>query len=219
MVNTGGYKQTVYFDTGRLQGYPLCEIDFFHFLIGSSIRDWSIEMWEVLPQKLVTPKNWLPPKIDFKKMATPKKIVTPKNWSKKDWLPQKNVTPQKLKKNGYPKNVGVLYCEGVYYCILEKWRTLLRTGLLMRFKHYLLGLPSKPGFRRPNWLVPLSTLGLRYSMHFGYPSTFEWLLPTLEFVVPWPQHQLTSSHPSADAASARCSLKLLRALSIQRDQP
>ena len=25
----GGFKQTVYFDTGRLQGYPLCEIDFF----------------------------------------------------------------------------------------------------------------------------------------------------------------------------------------------
>ena len=27
----GGLKQTVYFDTGRLQGYPLCEIDFFIF--------------------------------------------------------------------------------------------------------------------------------------------------------------------------------------------
>ena len=35
----GGLKQTFYFDTGRLQGYPLCEIDFFHFLIGFSIRD------------------------------------------------------------------------------------------------------------------------------------------------------------------------------------
>ena len=35
----GGFKQTVYFDTGRLQGYPLCEIVFFHFLIGFSIRD------------------------------------------------------------------------------------------------------------------------------------------------------------------------------------
>ena len=35
----GGFKQTVYFDTGRLQGYPLCEIDFCHFLIGFSIRD------------------------------------------------------------------------------------------------------------------------------------------------------------------------------------
>ena len=58
----GGFKQTVYFDTGRLQGYPLCEIDFFDFLIGCSIRDWSIEMWEGLPQKLVTPKNWLPQK-------------------------------------------------------------------------------------------------------------------------------------------------------------
>ena len=79
----GGFKQTVYFDTGRLQGYPLCEIDFFHFLIGFSIRDWSIEMWEGLPQKLVTPKS------DQKKMATPKKIVTQKKWSKKNWLPQK----------------------------------------------------------------------------------------------------------------------------------
>ena len=34
----GVVKQTVYFDTGRLQGYPLCETDFFHFLIGFSIR-------------------------------------------------------------------------------------------------------------------------------------------------------------------------------------
>ena len=34
-----GFKQTFYFDTGRLQGYPLCEIDFFHFLIAFSIRD------------------------------------------------------------------------------------------------------------------------------------------------------------------------------------
>ena len=142
----GGLKQTVYFDTGRLQGYPLCEIDFFHFLIGSSIRDWSIEMWEVLPQKLVTPKNWLPPKIDFKKMATPKKNVTPKNWSKKIGYPQKNVTPKKRKKC-YPKNVGVLYCGGVYYWILEKWRTLLRTGLLKLFEHYLLGkIPVKLGW-------------------------------------------------------------------------
>ena len=58
----GGFKQTVYFDTGRLQGYPLCEIDFFHFLIGFSIRDWSIEMWEGLPQKLVTPKKMVTPK-------------------------------------------------------------------------------------------------------------------------------------------------------------
>ena len=56
----------------------------------------------------------------------------------KNWLPQKKMLPQKkIRKNGYPKNVGVLYCEGVYYCILEKWRTLLRTGLLMRFKHYI----------------------------------------------------------------------------------
>ena len=35
----GGFKQTIYFDTGRLQGYPLCEIDFFNLLIGFSIRD------------------------------------------------------------------------------------------------------------------------------------------------------------------------------------
>ena len=52
----GGFKQTVYFDTGRLQGYPLCEIDVFNLLIGFSIKDWSIEMWKGLPQKLVTPK-------------------------------------------------------------------------------------------------------------------------------------------------------------------
>ena len=31
LLNLGGFKQTVYFDTGRLQGYPLCEIDFFVF--------------------------------------------------------------------------------------------------------------------------------------------------------------------------------------------
>ena len=80
----GGFKQTVYFDTGRLQGYPLCEIDFFHFLIGSSIRDWSIEMWEGLPQKLVTPKNWLPQKIGY-----PKKLI------QKTWLPPKKMLPQK----------------------------------------------------------------------------------------------------------------------------
>ena len=53
-------------------------------------------------------------------MATPKKML-----------------PQKIdQKIGYPKNFGVLYCEGVYYWILEKWRTLFCTGLLMRFKHY-----------------------------------------------------------------------------------
>ena len=70
---------------------------------------------------------------------------------------------------------------------------MLNPQLTLQEPGYLLGLPSEPGFRRPNWLVPLSTLGLRYSMHFGYPSTVEWLLPTLEFAVPWPQHQLTSS--------------------------
>ena len=113
----GRLKQTVYFDTGRLQGYPLCEIDFFHFLIGFSIRDWSIEMWEVLPQKLVIPKNWLPQKNDLKKMATPKRFDTPKNWSKKNWLPQKNVTPKKIKK----------------WLPQKCWRTLLRGGLLLHF--------------------------------------------------------------------------------------
>ena len=40
-------------------------------------------------------------------------------------------------KFGYPKNFGVLYYEGVYYCVSEKWRTLLCGGLIMRFKHYL----------------------------------------------------------------------------------
>ena len=70
-------------------------------------------------------------------MATPQKNVTQKNWSKKIGYPKKKCYPKKNQKNGYPKNVGVLYCEGVYYCILEKWRTLLRTGLLMPFKHYM----------------------------------------------------------------------------------
>ena len=68
-------------------------------------------------------------------MATPKKMLPQKIDQKKIGYPKKNVTPKKNKKNGYPKNVGVLYCEGVYYCILEKWRTLLRTGLLMPFNH------------------------------------------------------------------------------------
>ena len=54
-----GFKQTGYFDTGRLQGYPLCEIFFFHFLIGFSIRDWSIEMWEGLPPKIGYPKKMI----------------------------------------------------------------------------------------------------------------------------------------------------------------
>ena len=91
----GGVKQTVYFDTGRLQGYPLCEIDFFHFLIGFSIRNWSIEMWEGLPKKLVTPKKWLP---------------------QKNWLPQKI----DQKRIGYPKKFGVLYCEGGLLVIFGK---------------------------------------------------------------------------------------------------
>ena len=46
-------------------------------------------------------------------MATSKKNVTPKNWSKKNWLPQKKMLPpKKNQKNGYPKKIGVLYCEG-----------------------------------------------------------------------------------------------------------
>ena len=48
-------------------------------------------MWEGLPQKLVTPKIGYPQKIGY-----PKKLI---------------------KKNGYPKHFGVLYYEGVYYCI------------------------------------------------------------------------------------------------------
>ena len=70
--------------------------------------------------------------------TTKKKNVTPKNWSKKNWLPQKKCYPKKkYKKIGYPKKNGVLYCGGVYFWILEKWRTLLRTGLLKLFEHYL----------------------------------------------------------------------------------
>ena len=82
----------------------------------------------------VYPKNWLPQRIGY-----PKQIGYPKKNDKKHGYPPKNVTPKKLitKRIGYPKNFGVLYCEGVYDCILEKWRTLLRTGLLMRFKHYI----------------------------------------------------------------------------------
>ena len=62
------------------------------------------------PKKLVTPKNWLPQKIDLKRNGYPPKKCYPKKIDQK---------------NGYPKKFGVLYCEGVYYCILEKWRTLL----------------------------------------------------------------------------------------------
>ena len=79
----GGFKQTVYFDTGRLQGYPLWKIDFFHFLIGFSIRDWSIEMWEGF-----TPKIGYLKKMIKQKMATPQKNVTQKNWSKKMATPK-----------------------------------------------------------------------------------------------------------------------------------
>ena len=137
----GGFKQTVYFDTGRLQGYPLCEIDFFLFLIGFSIIQLEIDQ---LRCEKVYPRNWLPQKIGY-----PKKLI------KKKWLPPKKMLPKKIdqKKNGYPpkkcypkkmikqklatqKKFGVLYCEVVYYWILEKWRTLFCTSLFMRFKHY-----------------------------------------------------------------------------------
>ena len=117
ILHLEGFKQTVYFDTGRLQGYPLCEIDFFHFLIGFSIRDWSIEMWEGLPQTLVTPKNW----------------------SKKNGYPQKNCYPKKMikKKLVTPKILAYFIARGFIILFLEKWRTLFCTGLLMRFKHYV----------------------------------------------------------------------------------
>ena len=92
-----GFKQTVYFDTGRLQGYPLCEIDFFHLLIGFSIRDWSIEMWEGLPQKLVTPKIGYPKKL-IKKMVTSTILAY--------FIARGFII-------AFRKN-GVLYCVGVY---------------------------------------------------------------------------------------------------------
>ena len=111
----GGFKQTVYFDTGRLQGYPLCEIVLFNLLIAFSNRDWS---------KIGYPKqNWLP-----------QKLVTPK----KNGYPQKNWLPQKIDQKKCPPKNGMLYCERVYYWILEKWCTQFCTGLLMRFKHYTL---------------------------------------------------------------------------------
>ena len=69
-------------------------------------------MWEVLPQKLVTPKKW------FKKMVTPKKNVTQKNWSKRKWLPPKKCYPKKKLKKWLPQKC---------------WRTLLRGGLLLHF--------------------------------------------------------------------------------------
>ena len=47
----------------------------------------------------------------------------------------RNIFLTKNWKFGYPKKIGVLYCGGVYYWILEKWRTLLRTGLLKLFEH------------------------------------------------------------------------------------
>ena len=35
-----------------------------------------------------------------------------------------------------PKILAYFIARG-FYCILEQWRTLLRTGLLMRFEHYI----------------------------------------------------------------------------------
>ena len=80
----GGFKQTVYFDTGRLQGYPLCEMDFFNLLIAFSIRDWS---------KIGYPQNWLPPK--------------------KIGYPQKNGYPKKLIKKNTPKILAYFIARGV----------------------------------------------------------------------------------------------------------
>ena len=75
-------------------------------------------MWEVLPQKLVPPKNWLPPKIDLKEWLPPKKLLPQKIDQKKIGYPKKNVTPKKkIKKMASQKF----------------WRTLLRGGLLLHF--------------------------------------------------------------------------------------
>ena len=75
------------------------------------------------PKKLVTPKNWLPQKIDLKKNGYPPKKCYPK---KKD----------QKRKLATPKKLAYFIARGVYYQFLEKWRTLFCTGLLMRFKHY-----------------------------------------------------------------------------------
>ena len=48
----------------------------------------------------------------LKKWLPPKKMLPQKIDQKKIGYPKKNVTPQKNQKNGYPKNIGVLYCEG-----------------------------------------------------------------------------------------------------------
>ena len=104
----GGLKQTVYFDTGRLQGYPLCEIDFFHFVIGFPIRGCE----------KVYRKNWLPPKNGYpQKIGYPKKLIL-----KKNGYPQKKCYPKKndQKKNGDPKKIGELYCEGGLLLIFGK---------------------------------------------------------------------------------------------------
>ena len=97
---------SVYFVTGRLQGYPLCEIDFF-LLIGFQLG---------IDQNLVTPKNWLPQKLVTPKIGYPQKKGYPKKWS------NKMVTPKILAYFitrgfiiAFRKN-GVLYCRGVYYC-------------------------------------------------------------------------------------------------------
>ena len=63
-------------------------------------------MWEGLPQKLVTPKKWLP---------------------QKNWLPQK--IDQK-KHIGYPKNFGVLYCEGGLLSIFGKMAYWILYGFI-----------------------------------------------------------------------------------------
>ena len=56
----------------------------------------------------------LPQKIDQKKMATPKKMLPPK----------------KIQKNGYPKNFGVLYCEGGLLLIFGKMAYFILYGFI-----------------------------------------------------------------------------------------
>ena len=70
-------------------------------------------------------------------------------------------------KFGYPKKIGVLYCGGGFYWIWEKWRTLLRTGLLKLFEHYAchalvpprvaacLALIPQRGLSRQKFRVPI----------------------------------------------------------------
>ena len=56
----------------------------------------------------------LPQKIDQKQMATPKKMLPPK----------------KNQKNGYPKNFGVLYCEGGLLLIFGKMTYFILYGFI-----------------------------------------------------------------------------------------